>query len=1002
MNEIFKIYGSILLQDEAFVKGLKGALEKAEDTTSQLAQKFEQVGQAFNKVGQGMSKVGTTLTATLTTGIVGLTAAGIKYNMQMENFQMNLTTLLGSSEKATKLLNDLKEMAATTPFETDDLISATQTMIGFGISANDAQKYLGMIGDIAMGDANKLSGLSLAFSQVQSTGKLTGQDLLQMVNQGFNPLKYISEMTGKSMAQLKEEMAEGAISAEDVAKAFEYATSKGQPFYKGMENGATTVSGRISTLKDNFQILIGNLTESLLPTFSKIIDKLTELTEKFTNLSDEQKEQILKWGAIVASIGPVLIILGKLITAFGSVYTVIGKLKAVGGLAGLITKFKTFFPIIASGIGTMTGIIAVFGLLVVALGGPKEALDKLKTAFQYVKDKVVELGEYISTAFSPVIEHAKDTFDKLVGALSPLVTYLIDLITKFTESKLVSDLLKGAIDLLAGTFDTLLSAVDFVIDTIKDCIDWLKEHEQIAVLLGIAIGGLTAAITAYKVAQALANAGGITHLATMALQKASTIAMTVATNAHTLATTLATTATSAFGAVMAFITSPITLVIAAIAALVAGIYLLIKNWDTVKETASNVWEWIKDVWGKVADWFDTKVIQPLIKFFTNLWDGIKKVWDGICLAIEIAIKVIASIFDAALQIILLPFTFIWENCKDVILGFIDGAKEVIGNVVTWIVNKFNDLKLKVTYVWSLIKTYIIQPIVDVYNRIKEVIGQVVSWIVNKFNELKAKIEFAWNLIKAVFTSAVQAVVNFVKERFETLKNNVTTIFNAIKEFVQKVWEGIKNYIINPIKNAYDKVKETVTNLKDKVVDTFNNVKDKVTNVFNKVKEAITKPIENAKDKVKDIVDKMKGFFDFDFKLPKIKLPHFGIKPKGWKLKDLLEGEIPKLSIDWYAKGGIFDKPTIFPTASGMKGVGEAGPEAVTPISALQKYVQVAVENSNNGLEERLDILTNVLLSYLPLLTERQIVMDTGQLVGSLVNPMDKALGDKSKDRRRGR
>ena len=122
-------------------------------------------------------------------------------------------------------------MASTTPYETTDLIGATQTMIGFGISAEEAQGYLNVLGDIAMGDSQKMQSLALAFSQCQSTGKLMGQDLLQMINQGFNPLLYISKMTGKSIGTLKEEMSEGKISAEMVADAFEYATQKGQPFY---------------------------------------------------------------------------------------------------------------------------------------------------------------------------------------------------------------------------------------------------------------------------------------------------------------------------------------------------------------------------------------------------------------------------------------------------------------------------------------------------------------------------------------------------------------------------------------------------------------------------------------------------------------------------------------------------------------------------------------------------------------------------------------------------
>jgi hypothetical protein len=95
----------------------------------------------------------------------------------------------------------------------------------------------------------------------------------------------------------------------------------------------------------------------------------------------------------------------------------------------------------------------------------------------------------------------------------------------------------------------------------------------------------------------------------------------------------------------------------------------------------------------------------------------------------------------------------------------------------------------------------------------------------------------------------------------------------------------------------------------------------------------------AKDIIKGIVDKIKGFFSFKIELPKIKLPHFSVKPKGWKIGDLLEGSIPKLGIDWYAKGGVFEKPTVF-GMNGNKAMvgGEAGAEAIVPLEKNTKWL----------------------------------------------------------------
>lgn len=107
---------------------------------------------------------------------------------------------------------------------------------------------------------------------------------------------------------------------------------------------------------------------------------------------------------------------------------------------------------------------------------------------------------------------------------------------------------------------------------------------------------------------------------------------------------------------------------------------------------------------------------------------------------------------------------------------------------------------------------------------------------------------------------------------------------------------------------------------------------KIKAVFAKVRDAIVGPFEKARDAVKGIIDKIKGFFNFTAKSPKIPLPHFAIKPSGWKIGDLLEGKIPSLSIKWYAKGGIFNSPT-------LAGIGEAGPEAVVPLDKFWRKLE---------------------------------------------------------------
>ena len=133
-------------------------------------------------------------------------------------------------------------------------------------------------------------------------------------------------------------------------------------------------------------------------------------------------------------------------------------------------------------------------------------------------------------------------------------------------------------------------------------------------------------------------------------------------------------------------------------------------------------------------------------------------------------------------------------------------------------------------------------------------------------------------------------------------------------------------------------------------------------MFENIRSTISSKITSAKDAVKSAIDAIKGFFNFTFKWPHIPLPHFSISPSGWKIGDLLEGVIPSLGIQWYAKGGVLNQPTAFGiNGNNLMVGGEAGPEAVAPIEVLQKYIAEAVAAQNAGL---VDVLQKILAAIL--------------------------------------
>ena len=208
-----------------------------------------------------------------------------------------IQTLLGSKEKADVLMKQVREYAKISPLEFSDVTKATQMMLGFNIEAEKVPRYLQAIGDVSMGDTQRFSSLTLAFSQMSAAGKLMGQDLNQMINAGFNPLQQISEKTGKSIATLKEEMSKGAISAEMVQQAFIDATSAGGKFYNMSENASKTINGQLSMMQDTMDAAFNELGQKSEGVIMDGIQMTTSLIENYETVGKVLVGLVTTYGA---------------------------------------------------------------------------------------------------------------------------------------------------------------------------------------------------------------------------------------------------------------------------------------------------------------------------------------------------------------------------------------------------------------------------------------------------------------------------------------------------------------------------------------------------------------------------------------------------------------------------------------------------------------------------------------------------------------------------------
>ena len=199
----------------------------------------------------------------------------------------------------------------------------------------------------------------------------------------------------------------------------------------------------------------------------------------------------------------------------------------------------------------------------------------------------------------------------------------------------------------------------------------------------------------------------------------------------------------------------------------------------------------------------------------------------------------------------------------------------------------------------------------------------------------------WDLIKQKVAEAAEMARTNATAAWNGLKDDMNSIMEGIKSKVQSAWQMIKDNIITPVQDAYSNVVQKITDLKSSIEQKINDMRDKVQSTFESIREKMESPIQTAKSTIDGIISTIKGWFPLSIGriIDDIKLPHFSISGEF----SINPPSVPHFDIDWYAAGAIFDAPTLIPTMYGLKGVGEAGPEAVSPISVLQRYVGAAVQ-----------------------------------------------------------
>ena len=342
------------------------------DSTTQDVRELKGEVQSLNNISLGgffstISKIGAFL------GVGTLFGKTIKAGMEMGMKNISFEVLFGGEEPAKQMIDNITAYASKAYGQTA-VTNAVQMMKGFDMATDEIIPNLRAIGDIAMGDVGKFNSLTLAFSQMSSTGKLMGQDLLQMINAGFNPLVQMSKTTGKSVATLKDEMSKGLITSQMVKQSFYDATSAGGQYYNMVEKMSEQAGG----LWNNS---LAKINKRLLQLYSWIEPHLIPALKRLNEFLDDPIATLGRLADKVTNTYPIIS------SAIIGITAAIVAYKVVVGIVTLVTGAWTAAQwllnaaLTANPVGLIiagvVALIALIAFLIIKIDGWKETWDNV-------------------------------------------------------------------------------------------------------------------------------------------------------------------------------------------------------------------------------------------------------------------------------------------------------------------------------------------------------------------------------------------------------------------------------------------------------------------------------------------------------------------------------------------------------------------------------------------------------------------------------------------------
>lgn len=802
---------------------------------------------------------------------------------------------------------------------TDD---AAAMMDKYGISLTNADGTMKPLGEVMNNLREKLGSLSEA-EQAQAAATLFGQEAMS----GMLAIINASDSDYQSLT-------DSIYNADGAA----------QQMADTMLNN---LSGQLTLLKSALEGLAIQFGEILMPYIKQFVGWLQSLVQKLQEMTPEQKEQIVKWAAFAAAIGPVLVVVGKLVTGIGGVISAFGKIPAI------ISSAKAAFTAIGAAIGGISApvvaVVAIIGVLIAAFVNLWKTNEKFRNNLKKIWNQI------------------KKTFDKFTKGIVDRLNQLGFNFKDITE--VISAIWKGFCDLLApyfeGVFQYIADTFEVIVNVILGVLD---------VFISIFKGDWTGAWNAIK--------GIFISIWTYIKDWFSNILNTIKGIFNVVLGWFGTSWEECWNGIKTFFEG----IWNGIVSFFTGILTGIQNTFTTVFTAISTF--FTTTWTNIKTFFEG-IWNGLTSFLSGAWETMKNI-------VQVGIMFIQELFNAAVEILSIPFRFIWENCKEIILSAWESIKTTVSAALNFIQNLittvWNAVSSFFTTIWNAISSFMSSVWEGIKSIVSNAINSVKNTITTVFNAISSVVTTVWNTIKNTISTVLTSIKGTVSSIWNTIKSTISTVvnaisttvssvFNTIKSTTTTVWNAIKSAISTPINAAKNTVSSVVNTIKNTISNGFTAAKNTVSSIFDSIKSKISSVMDGAKNAVSNAISNIKSKFNFSWSLPHLKLPHVSIRGKF----SLNPPSVPKFSISWYKKAMnnpmILNGATIFGAQGGkLLGGGEAGSEVVSGTNTLMKMIREAVASVFVNMTKTIQTYFDVIL-----LNIRQSNMTLVESVAKLVD-----------------